>query len=87
MSNKQNALLVAATAAALFLSGSVMAADSMGTKQEASVHCSGINSCKGTSECKTASNACKGQNSCKGMGWVTSASSEDCTSKGGKVIK
>ena len=87
-SKTQGGLLVAATAAALFLSGSVMAADQMGaTKQEASVHCAGINSCKGTSECKSASNACKGQNSCKGKGWVTAASAKECTDKGGSIAK
>lgn len=84
----QQGLFVAATAAALFLTGNVMAADKMGeTKQEASVHCSGINSCKGTSECKTATNGCKGQNACKGSGWVTAASAKECTDKGGTVAK
>lgn len=82
----QHGLLVAATAAALFLTGNVMAAEqTSAAKQEASVHCAGINSCKGTSECKTASNACKGQNACKGVGWVTAASAKECTDKGGTV--
>jgi len=82
----QKSLLVAATAAAMFLTGNVMAADKMdATKKEASVHCAGINSCKGTSECKSAANSCKGQNSCKGHGWVTSASEKECTDKGGTV--
>jgi hypothetical protein len=82
----QQGLLVAASAAALFLSGSVIAADKMSdAKQEASVHCAGINSCKGTSECKTATNSCKGQNACKGSGWVTAASAKECTDKGGTV--
>jgi hypothetical protein len=76
------AMLLAASAAALFLNGAVQAKES--SAAEAKVHCAGINSCKGTSECKTASNACKGQNSCKGNGWV-SASAEECTAKHGTV--
>lgn len=52
----------------------------------AKIKCSGINSCKGTSACATATSACSGQNSCKGVGWVYSASKEECTTKGGKVI-
>lgn len=88
MNSKTQRGLMAAAAAALFLSGGVMAAEKAeSAKQEASVHCSGINSCKGTSECKTASNACKGQNSCKGTGWVTVASEKECTDKGGTVAK
>ena len=29
--------------------------------------------------------ACKGQNSCKGKGWITTASVQECTQKGGHV--
>jgi hypothetical protein len=58
-----------AAAAAMFftagLTGVSVAADS------ATVHCSGVNSCKGSSECKSAKNSCKGMNSCKGQGWVS----------------
>jgi hypothetical protein len=54
--------------------------------QSAEVHCSGINACKGQGACKTATNACKGQAACKGQGWLPTASAEECTSKGGKVI-
>lgn len=50
------------------------------------VQCAGINSCKGTSECKTANSSCKGLNECKGHGWLPTASSDECVSKGGKVI-
>jgi hypothetical protein len=50
------------------------------------IKCSGINSCKGHSECNTANSSCKGQNSCKGQGWLPTASADECTAKGGKVI-
>ena len=54
--------------------------------QSAEVHCAGINACKGQGACKTASNACKGQNSCKGQGYLETASADECTAKGGKVL-
>lgn len=72
--NKLSSATMAAAAAMLFTSGFVtfaVAADA------ATVHCSGVNSCKGTSECKSAKNSCKGMNSCKGEGWV-SMSKEEC---------
>jgi uncharacterized membrane protein len=50
------------------------------------VKCSGINSCKGHSDCATANSSCKGMNSCKGQGWLPTASADECTTKGGKVI-
>jgi len=46
-------------------------------KEEAKVHCDGVNACKGQSACQTATNACKGQNSCKGKGWLY-LSKSDC---------
>jgi hypothetical protein len=73
-----------AAAAALLL---VAGCSSYGKSgQSAEVQCSGINACKGQSACKTASNACKGLNACKGQGWVPTASAEECTSQGGKVL-
>jgi hypothetical protein len=79
-------LLLATAAAALFANGLAMAAEAGGA-QEAKVHCGGINACKSQSACKTAQNACKGQNSCKGQGWQPTASAEECTAKGGKVLE
>ena len=72
--NKLSNAAMAAAAAMLFSSGVInvsVAAD------DATVHCTGVNSCKGTSECKGAKNSCKGMNSCKGQGW-TSMSKADC---------
>ena len=73
--------LVAASAAALFAAGTTVTARAEGT-----VKCSGVNSCKGTSACKTSLSSCKGKNSCKGLGWTTTASEQECTAKGGKVL-
>ena len=72
--NKLSSAAIAAAAAMLFTSALpsvTFAADA------ASVHCTGVNSCKGTSECKSAKNSCKGMNSCKGTGW-TSMTKADC---------
>jgi hypothetical protein len=70
--NKTSSAALAAAAAMLFstaLTTTTFAAD------EATVHCTGVNSCKGTSDCKSAKNSCKGQNSCKGTGWVSMSKS------------
>jgi hypothetical protein len=84
---KVGKLALAASAAALFagaMSSPVFADEA---QSSTSVKCMGINGCKGQSKCKTASNACAGQNSCKGMGWLVTSSAEECTQKGGTVIK
>jgi hypothetical protein len=73
-----------ATAAALLLVAGC--STSGNTTQSAEVQCSGINACKGQGACKTATNACKGQAACKGQGWLPTASAEECTSQGGKVL-
>lgn len=74
--------LIAASAAALFAMGGA----SVPASADATVKCSGINSCKGTSACKTASSSCKGKNSCKAQGWTEVGSAQECTAKGGKVM-
>ena len=53
------------------------------------VKCSGVNSCKGHGECASAdgSHACAGKNECKGKGWVKVKTEEECTKKGGTVMK
>ena len=58
-------------------------------KDEGSVKCTGINSCKGTGACGAAdgSHACAGKNECKGKGWVKVKSDKECTDKGGTVVK
>jgi hypothetical protein len=84
MLNSKSTLAIAATAAALFTLGFAPAAHAA---DDATVKCSGVNSCKGTSECKTAKNECKGHNSCKGQGWVKKPTAEECTKAGGTVVK
>jgi uncharacterized membrane protein len=60
-----------------------------GKKDEGSVKCAGINSCKGHGACAAAdgSHACAGKNECKGKGWVKVKSDKECTDKGGTVVK
>ncbi len=62
-----NALL-AESAAALLLSGTVVSRTDEGAGAWAAAHnsCKGKNSCKGYNSCK-GHNSCKGKNSCKGM--------------------
>jgi hypothetical protein len=83
MSNakKLTGIALATAAAGLFAAATLPA---HAAKEEAKVHCIGINGCKGKSECATASNACKGMNACKGKG-MTVTSEKDCVAKGGKV--
>ena len=77
-------ILLATAVAALFVAGSVAAAE-QGAAQEAKVTCGGINACKGQSECATATSGCKGLNACKGQG-IVSTSKKECADKGGKEL-
>jgi hypothetical protein len=58
-------------------------------KDEGSVKCAGINSCKGTGACGAAdgSHACAGKNECKGKGWIMTATEKECTDASGTVVK
>ena len=64
-------LAVAASAAALFITGCANMGGGTHSGTEAKVACSGGNACKGKSECKSANSSCKGQNACKGQGFVS----------------
>ena len=75
---------IAAAAASLFLSGTVIV--SSANAEEAKVQCAGVNACKGKSECSSAKHSCSGKNACKGQGWM-SMSEKQCVAKGGKVEK
>lgn len=83
-----NKMALATATAAVFVG--LTATDVMAAKKTADaateVKCQGINSCKGQSKCKTANSACAGQNSCKGQGWLPTATAQECTDKGGKVL-
>ena len=77
---------VAAAVVGMLATGYQFTADEK--KDEGSVKCAGINSCKGHGACASAdgSHACAGKNDCKGKGWVM-ASADDCTAKGGTVVQ
>jgi uncharacterized membrane protein len=75
--------VLATAALGLAIAGTTLAVPASAAS---TIKCSGINSCKGHSECATANSSCKGQNSCKGQGWLPTASADECTAKGGKVI-
>ncbi len=86
MTKKQSALILAATAAALFATASIADVATTGaTLADNQVKCMGANSCKGQGSCKTASNSCKGQNTCKGQGFIMTNTAKDCTDQGGTV--
>lgn len=88
MSKKENCkgAILAATAAALFLTLPVAANAGAHEEGEATGHCVGANSCKGTSACATANSSCKGQNSCKGQGFTETTKAE-CDEAGGTFEK
>jgi hypothetical protein len=70
-------MAVAASAAALFITGCTNMGGTSHSGTEAKVACNGGNACKGQSECKSANSSCKGQNACKGQGFV-SLTPEEC---------
>lgn len=77
-------MTIAAAAAALILSGAMLAGTAMA--DAAKGHCVGANACKGQGACKAASNDCKGMNACKGQGYLD-MNEEECAQKGGKFEK
>ncbi len=84
--NAKSGATLAATAAALLLSGAV----SVSTVQAADAkgHCVGANACGGKSACKTAKNECGGKNKCKGQGFVEMTKAEcDAAAAGNKDEK
>jgi hypothetical protein len=83
---KRSAVLAAA-AAAIFVSGVGTQAVASSHEGGDKVHCDGVNSCKGQSECKTAHSACNGQNECAGKGWVEMSAEECEAAKAAKADK
>ncbi|MCB1887221.1 MAG: hypothetical protein KDH20_06420 [Rhodocyclaceae bacterium] len=81
---KTQGAAIAATVAALF-AGGAMVAPTIAHAGDGGVKCVGSNSCKGHSECATATSSCKGHNACKGQGWEKKASKEECEAAGGTV--
>ncbi len=80
--------VVAAAVVGMLASGHQFAGEK-GKKEEGTVKCAGINSCKGHGACAAAdgSHSCAGKNACKGQGWEKVKSEKDCTDKGGTVVK
>lgn len=74
--DKKSAVLAAA-AAAIFVSGAATLATAGHHEAGETVQCEGVNSCKGQSECQTDHSGCHGQNDCSGKGWV-SMTAEEC---------
>ena len=73
--NKLVGMAIAASAAALFMSGCGSTAGTS-PRTEAKIACDAANACKGQSDCKTATTNCAGQNDCKGQGFVKLSSVE-----------
>ena len=82
-SRKILGLAVAASAAALFVTGCSNMGSGRNTGTEATMACNGGNGCKGQSECKSANSSCKGQNACKGQGFV-SLTPDECKKATGR---
>jgi len=76
-------IALAASAAALLLSGCATPPAGGNGGTEAKITCQGGNACKGQSECHTANNACGGQNACKGQGYAT-LTAEECKKATGR---
>lgn len=85
MKTKVIGAVIATAVAGLILAGNLQAQTTI--TKDAKVKCSGVNACKGKGACKGSENACAGKNGCKGKGWMEVASEQECTSKGGKVVK
>ena len=74
--NKRSAMLAAA-AAALFVTGQATPAAAAQNEAGETVKCEGVNSCKGQSDCKTDHSECGGHNECAGKGWKN-LTQEEC---------
>ncbi|HEY8517619.1 MAG TPA: hypothetical protein VIS07_19075 [Candidatus Binatia bacterium] len=88
MNRTTKGALIALGVAAMFTASTALAdTPTEGEKKDAKVRCAGINECKGKGECAGAGHACGGMNECKGKGVVSTASEEECKTKGGQVVK
>lgn len=75
-----------ATAVATLALGGELAAMAQDKAKAEPLKCAGLNDCKGKGACKSVLNDCKGKNSCKGKGFMPTATSKECSDKGGKVL-
>jgi len=74
---KRSAVLAAA-AAAIFVSGAATQSMASSHEKDEMVKCEGVNSCKGQSACATDHSSCSGKNECAGKGWIE-MSPEECS--------
>ena len=80
--------VLAAAAAAIFVSGAATQAMASGDHEGGDqVKCQGVNSCKGHSECATDTSSCNGQNECAGKGWIKMSPEECEKAKAAKAKK
>jgi hypothetical protein len=93
MNNAIKGSLIASAVVGLFAcSSSTLPAASPSGTASATVKCFGINSCKGQGSCgapavgSVSAHSCGQHTSCKGQGWLPTATAEECTTKGGKVL-
>jgi hypothetical protein len=83
----KRSVVLAAAAAAIFVSGGATQAVASSHEGGDKVHCDGVNGCKGQSACKTDHSACNGQNECAGKGWVEMSAEECEAAKAAKADK
>jgi hypothetical protein len=76
-------MAIAATAAALLMSGCAGTTGGEGGSSE-KVQCQGVNACKGMSDCATADSSCAGKNACEGKGFVM-LTPDDCQKVSGRA--
>lgn len=84
MNTPTKGALIATAVASLFATQVALAGSHGEGKEEAKVHCYGVNECKGKGACSTAEHNCGGKNACKGKGWIP-LTEEECKAKGGEV--
>lgn len=80
-SDRHGGIVLATMAATVFLAAPLVQAAE--AKEEAIIHCAGVNACKGQGRCGTAEHSCKGANACKGQG-ILPLTKKECEALGGK---
>ena len=83
----KRSVVLAAAAAAIFVSGSATPSVATHHEGDEKVKCEGVNSCKGQSECGTDHSSCNGHNECAGKGWIEMSPEECEAAKAAKADK
>lgn len=79
-------MLATVVAGLLGCAGSVPEAQEPSGHTTASVKCLGINECRGHGECASNGHPCGKHTPCKGQGYLSVASADVCSARGGKVL-